>query len=300
MGLLLSQRGPKATISLVYCMARAASICNTGPTGSTALAGEADGLADCGAEVSLAAEAALSLEHPTPVSDSTRIKAALTLRHKITPALLAAQISKNHVLHSTRRLERPTIFPVFFLALVCALTALPGVDQPHKSNAADIENHHGSSVDGQVHDVSSRAENGCEGNANQHRSANVLEEELGIYHAHHPGKAEHNGHLKDDGEAQNNGEEQLGVGVNGDGGPEICAVAANQKIHGNRKDDLVSEEASGQKQAHGKHKERHDKTFLMPVKSRRDKAPDLVQDHRRSQKNAGHQSDFQVQVEGIG
>src|SRR6476659_3547199 len=95
MGLLLSQRGPKATISLVYCMARAASICSAGPTGSTGLAGEfaAGWLADCGADVSVAV-AGLSLEHPTPVSESTRIKAALIRRHEITPALLAAQIPK--------------------------------------------------------------------------------------------------------------------------------------------------------------------------------------------------------------
>src|SRR5947209_6217048 len=95
MGLLLSQRGPKATISLVYCMARGASTCSGGPTGSTALAGEFAGrLADCGADVSVAEDAGLSLEHPKPVSDNTRTKAALVLRHKITPALLAAQIPK--------------------------------------------------------------------------------------------------------------------------------------------------------------------------------------------------------------
>src|SRR5512140_412348 len=144
-------------------MARAASICSAGPTGSTALAGElaAAWVAACGAEGSLAAEAALSLEHPAPVSERTRIKAALILRHKITPALLAAQIPKHHALHSTWRLERSTIVPVFFLALVCALAALPGVDQPYKPNAADIENYHGSSVDGQVHDVGGRAKNCC-------------------------------------------------------------------------------------------------------------------------------------------
>src|ERR1041384_2753890 len=103
MGLLLSQRGPKATISLVYCMARAASICSAGPTGSIAFAGEADGVADCGAAVSPAAEAALSLEHPTPERESTRIKAAVIRRHKFTPALLCRIESKNYVLHSTRR-----------------------------------------------------------------------------------------------------------------------------------------------------------------------------------------------------
>src|SRR5258705_11465227 len=38
----------------------------------------------------------------------------------------------------------------------------------------------------------------------------------------------------------------------------------------------------------------------MAVKSRRDKTPNLVQDHGRSQKNASHQSDLQIQVERIG
>jgi hypothetical protein len=53
-----------------------------------------DGLADCGAEASLDADAALSLEQPTPASENTRMHAALIRRHEITPALLAAQIPK--------------------------------------------------------------------------------------------------------------------------------------------------------------------------------------------------------------
>jgi len=75
-------------------MARAASMCSAGPTGSTPLAVDADGLAACAVEDSLEGEAALSLEHPTPERESTRIKAALIRRHKFTPALLAAQIQK--------------------------------------------------------------------------------------------------------------------------------------------------------------------------------------------------------------
>src|SRR5471030_2495644 len=85
MGLLLSQRGPKATISLVYCMARAASMCKAGPTGST---GFADGLgpgwaADRAGDPCALAEAALSLEHPVPQRDRTRANAAVIRRHRL-------------------------------------------------------------------------------------------------------------------------------------------------------------------------------------------------------------------------
>src|SRR5258707_6652483 len=73
----------------------------------------------------------------------------------------------------------------------------------------------------------------------------------------------------------------------------------DQKVQRNWKDDLVSEVASSQKESHGEKKKRHNKAFLMPVKPRRDKAPDLVQDHRRSQKNASHQSNLQIQIEWI-
>src|SRR5436190_2293202 len=95
MPLLPSQRGPKAIISLVYCMARAASRCKAGPAGSTGLteAPAGDGAAACVDEASPVAEAALSLEHPNPARDKTRMITALRFKHKITPALLAAQIS---------------------------------------------------------------------------------------------------------------------------------------------------------------------------------------------------------------
>src|SRR5258708_18500369 len=38
----------------------------------------------------------------------------------------------------------------------------------------------------------------------------------------------------------------------------------------------------------------------MAIKARGNKAPNLVQDYWRSQKNASHQSDLQIQIEWIG
>jgi len=93
-GLLPSQRGPKATISLVYCIARAASMWRAGPTGSIALGGElgAGCVSDWGDEGAPAAEAALSLEHPVPVRERTRTNAALNRKHKLTSCAPATQI----------------------------------------------------------------------------------------------------------------------------------------------------------------------------------------------------------------
>src|SRR5581483_3236209 len=140
------------------------------------------------------------------------------------------------------------------------------MDQPNKADAQKIEQDHGSSVNSQIQDIGGRAEYGCAGNANQHSSADVLEEELGIHHAHHPGKAEHNGHFKDDCQAQNNGQEQLGIGINGDGCVESRAVATDQKIHRHREDDLISEISSTQKKPHGEKKERQNEALLIAIK----------------------------------
>ncbi len=63
---------------------------------------------------------------------------------------------------------------------------------------------------------------------------------------------------------------------------------------------LYPKVAPGQKEPDGEQKKWDNKALLMPVKPGRDKTPNLVQDHRRSQKNAGHQSDFEIQIEGIG
>src|SRR5690348_4852348 len=88
---LLSQRGPKATISLVYCMARLPSTCRAGPTGSMAFAAGAD---EVGALLGLWAAAVSFLASSQPSSTAVERSTSHTLRrrYKITPALLAAQI----------------------------------------------------------------------------------------------------------------------------------------------------------------------------------------------------------------
>src|SRR5690242_9485703 len=73
----------------------------------------------------------------------------------------------------------------------------------------------------------------------------------------------------------------------------------DQKVERNGKDDLVAKVASSQKKPDGEQKKRHDKAFFMPVKPGRDKAPNLVQNNWRSQKNAAHQADFEIKIEWI-
>src|SRR6476646_11234572 len=89
---LLSQRGPKATISLVYSMARLPSTCRAGPTGSIGLA--AAGAGEVGALLGLCAAAVSFLlsSQPSRTAVERRNSHTLRRRYKITPALLAAKI----------------------------------------------------------------------------------------------------------------------------------------------------------------------------------------------------------------
>src|SRR5579859_3174407 len=88
---LLSQRGPKATISLVYCMTRLPSTCRAGPTGSIGFAAAGG---EVGALLGVCAAAASFLFSSQPSRTAVERKTSHTLRrrHKITPALLPAQI----------------------------------------------------------------------------------------------------------------------------------------------------------------------------------------------------------------
>src|SRR5438270_549099 len=174
------------------------------------------------------------------------------------------------------------------------------MDQPDDANASNVEQNHGSRIDGHIHDVSGRRKNGGDHKKDQDRAADMLEEELGVDDAHQPGEAEHDRQLKDESETQNNCEKDLAVFGDGDSGLESRAVMADQEIHGHRKNDLVSKITAGQEESHGENKERKNEALFMPVKSGRDEAPDLVQDHRRGHKNPGHQSYLHVQVKGIG
>src|SRR4029077_1352360 len=154
--------------------------------------------------------------------------------------------------------------------------------------------------DGHIHDVSGGRENGGDHEEDQHCAANVFEEKFGADDAHGAGESQHDRQFKNDGEAQNDGKENLGVFVDGDNGLKIAAVSADQKVHGNGEDDLVSEVTSGQEEPHREHKERKNEALFVAVKPRRDEAPDLIQDNGRSHKNAGHQPDLQIQVEWLG
>src|ERR1700749_3650347 len=100
---LPSHRGPKATSSLVYCMARAASMCKAGPTGLSCGMGVAEAWATGAGASEVDAEAALSLEQPRLIREQTRSRMALRRKHKITPALLAGQNLETEVQGRTLR-----------------------------------------------------------------------------------------------------------------------------------------------------------------------------------------------------
>ena len=122
--LLVNDRSTDASVEIAK--KHSFEICETTPDQFGLAAGrnvalahaKGDVLVGCDADVSLAAEAALSLEHPTPTRESTRMKAALILRDKITPALLCRTDSKttSFILRGVRAIYHlPGLFACAFL-----------------------------------------------------------------------------------------------------------------------------------------------------------------------------------------
>src|SRR5215472_3530004 len=168
------------------------------------------------------------------------------------------------------------------------------MDQPYQTYAQQVQQDHGSGVDGHVQNVRGRGQDGGDDEKHKNRSADVTPEELGVDHSHHAGKPKYDRQLKNDGETKNDSQEQLGVFVNRDDGFEIRAVGADQKVHRNRKNNPVSEIAS-RKEEPDREQQKRQQEFLFPaVQSRRNEIPYLVQDDGRSHENARHDSHLQV------
>src|SRR5262249_19053913 len=172
------------------------------------------------------------------------------------------------------------------------------MNQPKDRDAQEIEHNHGRGIDGHVHDVSGRSQNGGKNEEEQAGAAYVLEEEFGAHHAHGAGKSQHNGQFKNNCQAKNDGEEEVGVLVDGNVRPEIGALA-DQEIHGHGKDDAVAEEAAAHEQADGENQEGQEKALLMAVESRRDKSPDLVKQKRTGDKDTDDQADLELDIKGV-
>src|SRR6266481_5276409 len=172
------------------------------------------------------------------------------------------------------------------------------MNEPGNTDAQDVEHNHRSGIDGHVHDVGRRRQNSGNDKEGQHRATNVLEQELRVHHTHQRGKTDHNWQLKSDGQSKDHGEKYFGVLVNRDLCVESLAVRANKKVHCYGKNITISKVPACNEQSNRQEKERQDKPLLTTIETRRNKLPNLIQDNRTSDKNTGHQSDFQIHVEG--
>src|SRR5690348_9300603 len=92
-------------------------------------------------------------------------------------------------------------------AFFSARTPLLGMDQPDNSDRENVQQNHRCGVDGHVHDVRSRGENGSYNKADQHSATDMLKQEFWTHHAHGAGEAEHNGQLKNECQAEENCQE---------------------------------------------------------------------------------------------
>src|SRR5260370_3496574 len=210
-----------ATISFTYCMARAGSICRAGPEGSMALAGAGDPCAvgwTNGAGVELAT-GVLPWLQPRLTTIKMQRNRELQRGQECERALMAWGLSRNHVRTGPKRFQS-NLFALL-LAPFPASAPLLGMDQPDDTDAPHIEQDHGSSVDGHVHDVGGGRENGRDDKEDQHCAADVLEEEFGVHHAHHAAKSQHDGQFEDKDQAQDDGEKEVGICLSKDHRLEI-------------------------------------------------------------------------------
>src|SRR6516164_8920381 len=72
-----------------------------------------------------------------------------------------------------------------------------------------------------------------------------------------------------------------------------------QKLQRRRKGQLVSKSSAGDEQTAGKKDKRPDVALLMAVETGRDKQPKLQQDVRRSQEDAAHNGELDVEIKGV-
>ena len=76
-------------------------------------------------------------------------------------------------------------------------------------------------------------------------------------------------------------------------------AVANQEIQGCRESHLVGEKSTRDEQSDRRHHERGHISFFVPIESRRDKEPNLIQHQRRSEEDAADERHLQIHVERI-
>src|SRR5215471_8611811 len=105
--------------------------------------------------------------------------------HDPMPRLLGAAKSQEPIANC--QLLVAGILPLFF-----PLAALAGMDKPRNPDAQDVQQDHGCGIDRHVHDVRRWSQHRRDHKAQEHRAANVFEEELGRYYSHHCRETQNN------------------------------------------------------------------------------------------------------------
>src|SRR5271157_327335 len=170
--------------------------------------------------------------------------------------------------------------------------------EPGNGDAQDVQGHHGRGEDAHVQDVGSGCDDGGDYEDTQDGITDVVPHPAGADNAHERQEKYQNRHFKNYAQADDDGQKQGTVFGERDHRLEVFAVA-DQEYERLRQNHFVAEVAAGEEQSDGRCHERHDVALFVAVKTGRNEAPDLVEHEGRGDKQAGHHSDFQIEIERL-
>src|SRR5208282_4860531 len=197
---------------------------------------------------------------------------------------------------------------MLFSAILCVLSsgfflgaffAMAGMHQPGDAGAQNIQGYHGGGEDAHVQDIGRGRDDGGNHKDAEDGITDVAPHPAGADDAHERQKKYHDGHFENYAHACNQGQEQRTVFTERDHGLKVFAVA-DQEHQRLREDDFVAEISSGKEQADGRDHEGQDVAFFVAIETGRNKAPELVEHEGRGHEQAGHNADFQIEIEGLG
>src|ERR1700686_1298423 len=124
--------------------------------------------------------------------------------------------------------------------------------------------------------------------------APVLGEELVIDEAHHSEEGEDQRHLEDDAERDEQHHDQAELLIHHQHRLHVGAGRADQELEGGRQDDEVGERGAPEEEERRRRDEWHDGAPLLAVEARRHERPDLPEDERQADEEAGVERHLEV------
>src|SRR5208282_971703 len=133
----------------------------------------------------------------------------------------------------------------------------------------------------------------------QNGIADAAPHPAGADDAHERQEKYHDRHFENYAQADDDGQKQRTVLTERDHRLEVFAVAdeEHERLGENH---FVAEVPAGKEQGYGRGHEGHDVALLVAVETGRNEAPYLVEHEGRGDEQAGHHSDFQIQIERLG